>query len=121
MTVKIISILAMFSGLCAVTIYCLIKALEKKCAENRELSNTLAKQKRDMADMIRLSEDLARIREDSDLIADEIRKAENEEEIVSIIAALVDANNARVPDDRKNGADAPAKASAGTASANPKP
>lgn len=91
-------------------------AWKKEREKNRELSNELDKQKKDLARMIELSEELSRIHEDKDKIADEIRKlrkTENEKEILNIIAALIDANNARVPDDRKDSASSSSETTAG--------
>ena len=81
------------------------------------LVKELEKQKQNMARMIELTKRLMQVHDSKKQVADKIRNAKNEEEIINALNALIAANNARVSDNGKSCACAAGKAKAGSAPA----
>ena len=73
-----------------------IKTLKAKSDEVKRLSDELEKQKQNMAYLVKHAEEIAKIESDEDKVQEEIRNAKTDEEVVDIINAIINVNNARV-------------------------
>lgn len=73
-----------------------IKTLKAKSDEVKRLDGELEKQKQNMAYLVKHAEEIAKIESDEDKMQEEIRNAKTDEEVVDIINAIINLNNARV-------------------------
>lgn len=78
----------------------IIIAIAKVCRKLQEdktnLELELAKQKKISQELLHYAEEIAKINGDENKVAQQIKEAENEEELMAIIAGLVHTNNDRV-------------------------
>ena len=77
-------------------VYVAIKRLRAKSDEVKRLNGELEKQKQNMAYLVKHAEEIAKIESDEDKVQEEIRNAKTDEEVVDIINAIININNARV-------------------------
>lgn len=77
-------------------VYVGIKTLKAKSDEVKRLTGELEKQKQNMAYLVKHAEEIAKIESDEDSVQEEIRNAKTDEEVVDIINAIINVNNARV-------------------------
>ena len=77
-------------------VYAVIKTLKTKHDEINRLNGELEKQKQNMAYLVKHAEEIAKIESDEDKVQEEIRNAKTDEEVVDIINAIININNARV-------------------------
>ena len=64
--------------------------------EKKQLEAELSKQKRVSEELKRYTEELVKINGDKDKVAEQIKEAQSDEEVLNIISGLVHANNDRV-------------------------
>ena len=86
------AILAISCGVIAV----MAKICRQLQAENFEIRETLEKQQKTIADLLRYSEEVARISSDKGTVEEAIKSAETDEDLVYIANAILSANNDRV-------------------------
>ena len=77
-------------------VYVGIKTLKAKSDEVKRLTDELEKQRQNMAYLVKHAEEIAKIESDEDSVQEEIRNAKTDEEVVDIINAIINVNNARV-------------------------
>ena len=94
MSVTLILIIALIVAL-AVIIF-VAKMCRSLQEEKTRLEMELSKQKNISEELKRYTEELVKINGDKDKVADKIREAQSDEEVLDIIAGLVHANNNRV-------------------------
>ena len=80
----------------ASAVYVVIKTYKSKNDEIKRLTGELEKQKQNMAYLVKHAEEIAKIESDEDKVQEEIRNAKTDEEVVDIINAIININNARV-------------------------
>lgn len=80
----------------AFAVYAAIKTLQKNRAEIKRLTAELEAQKKINIELANYAAEIAKINGDKDQVAQQINEAENEEELLAIIAGLVHTNNDRV-------------------------
>ncbi len=85
----------------AFAIYAAIKNLLKKDQEIKRLEAELDGQKKVNQELLQYTKEIAKINSDKEEVAQQIQEAENEEELLAIIAGLVRDNNDRVRDKAK--------------------
>lgn len=85
----------------AFAIYAAIKSLHKKNQEIKRLEAELDGQKKVNQELLQYTKEIATINSDKEEVAQQIQEAENDEEVMAIIAGLVSANNNRVRDKAK--------------------
>ena len=85
----------------AFAIYAAIKSLHKKNQEIKHLEAELDGQKKVNQELLQYTKEIAKINSDKEEVAQQIQEAENDEEVMAIIAGLVSANNNRVRDKAK--------------------
>ncbi|MBQ1778307.1 MAG: hypothetical protein IIZ93_09155 [Acidaminococcaceae bacterium] len=86
------AILAISCGVTAV----MAKICKELQAENFELKETLEKQQKTIADLLRYSEEVARISSDRGNVEEAIKSAKTDEDLVNIANAILSTNNDRV-------------------------
>ena len=77
-------------------VYVTIKDRKASKNEIKRLSADLEAQKRISEDLCHYVEEVVKIHGDKEQVAEKIEKAENDEEVLAIIAGLVKSNNDRV-------------------------
>jgi flagellar biosynthesis/type III secretory pathway M-ring protein FliF/YscJ len=87
--------LALFLML-AFAVYAAIKSLQKNRAEIKRLTAELEAQKKVNIELANYAAQIAKINGDQSEVTQQIEEAENEEEVLAIIAGLVSTNNDRV-------------------------
>lgn len=80
----------------AFVIYAAIKNLHKKDQEIKRLEAELDGQKKVNQELLQYTKEIVKINSDKEEVAQQIQEAENEEEVMAIIAGLVRDNNDRV-------------------------
>ena len=85
----------------AFAIYAAIKSLLKKDQEIKRLEAELDGQKKVNQELLQYTKEIVKINSDKEEVAQQIQEAENEEELLAIIAGLVHTNNDRVRDKAK--------------------
>ena len=80
----------------AFAVYAAIKNLLKKDQEIKRLEAELDGQKKVNQELLQYTKEIAKINSDKEEVAQQIQEAENEEELLAIIAGLVRDNNDRV-------------------------
>lgn len=80
----------------AFAVYAAIKSLRKKDQKIKSLEEALEAQKKVSSELIHYAEEIGKINGDQQNISEQINEAENDEEVLSIIAGLVHTNNDRV-------------------------
>ena len=80
----------------AFAIYVAIKSLHKKDQEIKRLEASLEAQKKISSELVHYAEEVGKINGDQQNISEQIQEAENDEEVMAIIAGLVHTNNDRV-------------------------
>lgn len=80
----------------AFAIYAAIKNLHKKDQEIKRLQAELDGQKKISQELLQYTKEIAKIDSDKEDVAQQIQEAENDEEVMAIIAGLVNTNNDRV-------------------------
>lgn len=80
----------------AFAIYAAIKNLLKKDQEIKRLEAELDGQKKVNQELLQYTKEIAKINSDKEEVAQQIQEAENDEEVMAIIAGLVHTNNDRV-------------------------
>ncbi len=80
----------------AFAVYAAIKSLHKKDQEIKRLIAELDGQKRLNQELLQYTKEIAKINSDKEDVAQQIQEAENDEEVMAIIAGLVHTNNDRV-------------------------
>lgn len=73
-----------------------IKQRKENTNEIKRLTAELEAQKRINEELLNYTKEIAKINGDKDDVAEKIKEAENDEEVLSIIAGLVNTNNNRV-------------------------
>ena len=76
--------------------YVAIKDRKANKAEIKRLTDELAGQKKINQELLQYTKEIAKINSDKEDVAQQIEEAQNEEEVLSVIAGLVNANNDRV-------------------------
>ena len=76
--------------------YVAIKGLKKANAEVKRLTAALESQKKINQELLQYTKEIAKIDSDKEDVAQQIQAAENDEELMAIIAGLVRNNNDRV-------------------------
>ena len=79
-------------------IYAAIKERKENAKEIKRLTEELEAQKKVSEELCRYAKEIANINGDKDTVAQKIKEAENDEEVLAIIAGLVRTNNDRVRD-----------------------
>ena len=77
-------------------VYAAIKTLQKKAQEIKALEGELAKQKQNMAYLVKHAEEIAKIEQDQDKVQEEIQNAKSDEEVADIINAIININNSKL-------------------------
>jgi septal ring factor EnvC (AmiA/AmiB activator) len=77
-------------------VYAAIKNLQKKDQEIKRLEAELDGQKKINQELLQYTKEIAKINSDKEDVAQQIQEAENDEEVMAIIAGLVHINNDRV-------------------------
>ena len=77
-------------------VYAAIKNLQKKNQEIKRLQDELDGQKKINQELLQYTKEIAKINSDKEDVAQQIQEAENDEEVMAIIAGLVHTNNDRV-------------------------
>ena len=90
-----IFIVALFIILGAV-VYVFIKDRKASTDKIKQLTEDLEAQKKISTELVHYAEEMAKIKDDKGKVADQIKEAKNEEEVMAIIAGLVNSNNKRV-------------------------
>lgn len=98
---KVIIILAIVIIVLLITLYFLGKICKTLQDDNANLTAELSKQKNISKELMHYAEEMAKINGDKDKVAEKISEAENEEELLNIIAGLVNTNNDQVRDKAK--------------------
>ena len=80
----------------AFAIYAAIKNSRKKDQEIKRLQTELEGQKKISQELLQYTKEIAKINSDKEDVAQQIQEAENDEEVMAIIAGLVNTNNDRV-------------------------
>lgn len=80
----------------AFAVYAAIKTLQKKNQEIKRLEGELEGQKKINQELLQYTKEIAKINSDKEDVAQQIQEAENDEEVMAIIAGLVHTNNDRV-------------------------
>ena len=91
--------LALFVTLIGVA-YVAIKAQKTHREEKKALEGEIAKQKQNMAYLVKHAEELAQIENDQDKVQEEIQNAKSDEEVADIINAIININNAKLRNDK---------------------
>ena len=78
-----------------------IKALKSNKNEIKRLTAELEAQKRVSEELCQYAKEIAKINGDKDSVAQKIKEAKNDEEVLAVIAGLVSTNNNRVRDKAK--------------------
>lgn len=76
--------------------YVAIKDRKSSKAEIKRLTDELEGQKKINQELVQYTKEIAKISNDKEEVAQQIEEAENDEEVLSIIAGLVHTNNDRV-------------------------
>lgn len=82
-------------------VYAGIKIFQKKNQKIKSMEAELTKQKKNMAYLVKHTEEIAQIEKSEDQVQEEIRNAKSDEEVADIINAIININNARVRDKAK--------------------
>lgn len=77
-------------------VYVAIKNSRKKDQEIKRLQAELEGQKKVNQELLQYTKEIAKINSDKEEVAQQIQEAENDEEVMAIIAGLVHTNNDRV-------------------------
>ena len=94
MSATLILIILLIVALAAVVLVAkMCRNLQK---EKKQLEAELSKQKRVSEELKRYTEELVKINGDKDKVAEQIKEAQSDEEVLNIIAGLVHANNDRM-------------------------
>lgn len=80
----------------AFAVYAAIKNLQKKNQEIKRLQDELNGQKKINQELLQYTKEIAKINSDKEDVAQQIQEAEDDEEVMAIIAGLVHTNNDRV-------------------------
>ena len=80
----------------AFAVYAAIKNLQKKNQEFKRLQDELNGQKKINQELLQYTKEIAKINSDKEDVAQQIQEAEDDEEVMAIIAGLVHTNNDRV-------------------------
>ena len=80
----------------AFAIYAAIKNSRKKDQEIKRLQTELEGQKKISQELLQYTKEIAKINSDKEDVAQQIQEAENDAEVMAIIAGLVNTNNDRV-------------------------
>lgn len=80
----------------AFAVYAAIKSLRKKDQKIKSLQTELEGQKKISQELLQYTKEIAKIDSDKEDVAQQIQEAENDEEVMAIIAGLVHTNNDRV-------------------------
>ena len=80
----------------AFAVYAAIKSSRKKDQEIKRLEAELDGQKKVNQELLQYTKEIAKINSDKEEVAQKIQEAENDEEVMAIIAGLVSDNNDRV-------------------------
>lgn len=80
----------------AFAVYVAIKNSRKKDQEIKRLQAELEGQKKVNQELLQYTKEIAKINSDKEEVAQQIQEAENDEEVMAIIAGLVHTNNDRV-------------------------
>lgn len=86
---------ALFAMLIGV-VYIAVKSRRKDKQEIKRLEGELEGQKKISQELLQYTKEVAKINSDKEEVAQQIQEAENEEELLAIIAGLVRDNNDRV-------------------------
>lgn len=73
-----------------------LKERKEHAEEVRRLNTALDSQKKICSELSHFAQEIIKINGDKDNVAEKIEEAKNEEEVLSVIAGLVSANNDRV-------------------------
>jgi predicted amino acid-binding ACT domain protein len=92
--------LALFVMLGA-AVYAIIKIIHDKNVVIKSLEAEVAKQKQNMAYLVKHTEEIAKIEQSEDQLQEEIRNAKSDEEVADIINAIININNAKLCDKAK--------------------
>ena len=92
--------LALFVMLGA-AVYAIIKTIHDKNVVIKSLEAEVAKQKQNMAYLVKHTEEIAKIEQSEDQLQEEIRNAKSDEEVADIINAIININNAKLRDKAK--------------------
>lgn len=98
---KVIIILTIVIFILLIALYFLGKICKTLQEDNQNLAADLQKQKNVSKELMHYAEEIAKINGDKENVAGQIQEAQNEEEVLSIIAGLVHTNNDRVRDKAK--------------------
>ena len=85
----------------AFAVYVAIETFQKNKAEIKRLEAELDGQKKVNQELLQYTKEIAKINSDKEEVAQQIQEAENDEEVMAIIAGLVSTNNNRVRDKAK--------------------
>jgi flagellar biosynthesis/type III secretory pathway M-ring protein FliF/YscJ len=99
MSVTLVLILALAVALLVIIL--VAKMCRNLQEEKTRLEVELSKQKNTAQQLRLYAEELVKITDDKEKVADQIKEAKSDEEILAIIAGLVHANNDRVRDKAK--------------------
>lgn len=80
----------------AFAVYAALKALKAKTAEIKRLTAELEAQKKISQELLQYTKEITKINGDKEEVAQQIQEAKNDEEVLAIIAGLVNSNNDRV-------------------------
>ena len=87
-----IAVLAICSGVISV----MSRICKQLQAENFEIKESLEKQQKTIADLLRYADEISRISQDKGKVENAIQNAKTDEELVDIANAIVNANNNRL-------------------------
>ena len=77
-------------------VYVTIKSRKAQNNEIKRLTEELETQKKMCGELTLYVKEISKVRDDKESVSQKIKEAENDEEVLSIIAGLVSANNNRV-------------------------
>ena len=80
----------------AFAVYAAIKSMQQSRAEIKRLTEELESQKKINIELANYAKEIEKINGDKQDVSQQINEAENEEEVLAIIAGLVHTNNDRV-------------------------
>lgn len=99
---KIYIILGALFLILVLLIFILGKICRKLQEEKASLEVANAKQKSNLAYLLKHAQEIAKIEENKDEIEEEIRGAKSDEEVANIINTIIDLNNSRVRKQTEN-------------------
>ena len=89
-------VIAALAVILAAVVYSAVKDHNASEKEINSLKLKLEAQKKISAELVQYTKEITKINNDMDKVADQIKEAKNDEEVLSVIAGLVRANNDRV-------------------------